>query len=525
MSDKRPRLILLAATMAALCLAVIQLGYEPLWLDEAVTFYLSQLPADELVVRLRGWLPPLYFAVMKIWTAFGDSSEFWLRLFSALCFTLTVPLVYVIGRTMSGRRDGLYAACLVATAPFLIRYAQEARMYAMLTFFCSLALMSAALIISRQSDRRPAVIGEGLRGLWRRWHRRDDAKAAHRGGDDALWAMYIVAVLGGMFSHSTAVLLPVVTTLIFLTAIAAAPTFRWLRLRNLIAANAAVFALYVFYIPLLLNGIQTSETLFKPTLVSLLQIIKTLVRTYANEHVPVQAVAMAALGALALWGWRRRKDWKWIGFTLAATLGLPMLLFIMSAVLREVFFARILIWASVPFYVACAVGLARLPGVALRRIILIGLLLCNLYGILNEHKIIREPWDQVTDAAAQVVSSDGAVALCPRFIIQPFNYYWRRHNREIEAFGVWNAIASPFSASAGDDVSEWRAMRDEPRGLASLFDDYSKLWVIVRSDLSCDSATVETMLAGRGRLVATRGFGRRIELLTFVRINESAGGD
>ena len=524
MSDKRPRLILLAVMLTALCLALIQLGYEPLWLDEAVTFYLSQLPADELVARLRGWLPPLYFAVMKIWTAFGDGSEFWLRLFSALCFALTAPVVYVIGRTVSGRRAGLYAACLAATAPFLIRYAQEARMYAMLTLFCSLALMSAAMIISRQSDRRPAAIGDGLRGLWRQWRRRDAPISRQRGGDDALWTMYIVAVLGGMFSHSTAVLLPVVTALIFLAAIAAAPTFRWLRLRNLIAVNAAVFALYAFYIPLLLNGIETSEMLFKPTLVSLLQIVKTLVRTYANEHVPVQAAAMAALCALALWGWRRREDWKWIGFTLAATLAFPMMLFVMSAVLREVFFSRILIWASVPFYVACAVGLTRLPGVSLRRIVLIALLLCNLYGVLNEHKIIREPWDQVTEAAAQVVSSDGAVVLCPQFIIQPFNYYWRHYNREIEAFGVWNSITRPFSASASDEVSKWRTMRDEPRDLASLFDDYAKLWIIVRSDLSCDSSSVEAMLAGRGRLVAERGFGRRIALLTFVRIDESTSG-
>ena len=507
MSSARQWLILAAVTLTALCLAVIQLDYEPLWLDEALTFYQTQRPADELVASLRGWHPPLYFGLLKIWIAFGNSSEFWIRLFSALCFALTAPVVYVIGRTVSGRRAGLYAACLVATAPFLIRYAQEARPYAMLLLFCSLALMSVALIVSRQADR-PAVIGEGLRGLWRRRRR------------SALWAVYIVAVLGAMFTHHTGVLLPVVTTLIFMVAIVAAPKFRWQRIRNVIAANTVALALYVCYIPLLLSGIEAVERSYKPTLISPLQIVKTFVMVYANQHVPLQFIALAALCVLALWGWRRREGWKWIGFTLAGSLGFPMLLLVMSAVLLSMFLSRVLIWASIPFYVACAVGLTRLPGAGLRRIVLVGLLLCNLYGILNEYKIIREPWDQVAQAVTQAASSGAVVALCPTYIVQPFNYYWRRHDREIAVFGVWkNSIARPFLVSAGDEVSKWRmVMRDEPRDLASLLNDYSKLWMVVYNDgLFCDLTDLRAALSERGRLVAARGFGHNIKLLVFVR--------
>ena len=520
MSSARQWLILAAVTLTALCLAVIRLDYEPLWLDEVLTFYQTQLPADELVASLRGWHPPLYFGLLKIWIAFGNSSEFWIRLFSALCFALTVPVVYVIGRTVSGRRAGLYAACLVATAPFLIRYAQEARPYALLLLFCSLALMSVALIVSRPTNQPPPVIGERLRDLWRR-RRRDAPISRHRRGrDDALWAVYIVAVLGAMFTHHTAVLLPVVTALIFLVAIAAAPKFRWLRIRNIIAANTVALTLYAFYIPLLLNGIEVVERQYTPALISPLQIVKTLVRAYANKHVPLQFIALAALCAVALWGWRRRESWKWIGFTLAGSLGFPMMLLAMSAVLLSMFLSRVLIWASIPFYVASAVGLARLPGVGLRRIVLVGLLLCNLYGILNEYEIIREPWDQVTQAVAQAVSSDDAVALCPEFIVQPFNYYWRRHGREITVFDVLkNAVARPILASAGDEVSKWRMVgRDEPRELASLLDGYAKLWLVVyNDDLFCDLTDLQAAFSGRGRAVEERDFGSQIKLLVFVR--------
>ena len=168
-TSTRTRLILLAVMIVAFCLATIQLGSRQLSMDEAITFWRAHLPIPELVEDSRQMRQtPLYFGVLKVWLSLGDS-EFWMRLLSALFFVFTVPVVYVIGRTMGNRRAGLYAACLVATAPFLLHHAREARMYALLTFFCSLALMSAALIISRQSDQPPPVIGAGLRRLWRQW--------------------------------------------------------------------------------------------------------------------------------------------------------------------------------------------------------------------------------------------------------------------------------------------------------------------------------------------------------------------
>ena len=372
--DKRTRLILLAITMTALCLAAIRLGHHPLWVDEAIAWHWTHLSIPWIVKGVQRSEPhgAFYYSVLKVWSAFGDS-EFWLRFFSTLCFTLTAPAVYVIGQTMSGRRAGLYAACLTATAPFLIHYAQEVRVYAMLTLFCSLALMSAALLISRQSDRPPAVIGQGLRGLWRRWRR--GASVSIVWGDDLLWATYIVAMLGGMYSHHTALLLPVVTSLIFLVAIAAAPSYRWRRLRNLIAASMVALALYVPNIFLLSASVDVLARFPAPTtLISFGQMRRTFLIVYGSgEYLPEQTLALAALCVLALWGWRRRKDWKWVGFALIGTLGLPLMLAAASSFYRPVFMERMIIWSSIPFYVACGAGLARLPSAGLRRIVLAGL--------------------------------------------------------------------------------------------------------------------------------------------------------
>lgn len=495
------RLMPAVITMAAAILATIQLGDTSLWHDEAVTWQRASQSIPEMIEDINHNVHgPFYYSIMHVWLKFGGDSEFWMRFFSALCFTFTAPVVYVIGRTVGGQRVGLYAACLMATAPFLIRYAQEARMYAMLTFFCSLALMSVALLISKPADQPPPVIGAGLRARWRR-----DVSVLHsRRGDDTLWATYIIAVLGGMISHNTAVALPAVTSLIFLVAIAAAPRFRWRRLRNLIAANAVVLVLYAFYIPFLLINFSVFGS--RPaTPVSILRIPRNFVLSYGNEHLPLQAVVLAALCALALWRWRRREDWKWIGFTLVGSLGLPLMLFIASNLFRPMLIDRTMIWGAIPLYIACGVGLARLPNANLRRLVLAGLLLGNLYGVLNEYRYIPEPWDQVVQAVAETASSDDAVVLCPVHAAYPFNYYRRDYEFELAVFGARKKI-SPYLSSASDEVALGRWALGEPRDLMSLFDDYSEVWVVFREDsgVTCDSPELRDAVSGRGQLVAER---------------------
>ena len=70
----------------------------------------------------------------------SQDNEFFLRVPSAVLGVLTVPLVYALGRTIGGARLAAVAALFFAIAPFQIRYAQEARMYALLTFLAALTM-------------------------------------------------------------------------------------------------------------------------------------------------------------------------------------------------------------------------------------------------------------------------------------------------------------------------------------------------------------------------------------------------
>jgi len=321
-----------------------------------------------------------------------------------------------------------------------------------------------------------------------------------------------------MLTHNTAVVLPVVTTLIFLVAIAAAPRFRWLRLRNLVIVNLAVLALYVFWIPALLNSAEYLAQ-WHPASISFRQIYVTFRTVYANQHL-AQAVVLAGLWAAALWGWRRRPDWRWFAFALLGTVALPLMLLVASAVYRPVFFPRTIIWTAVPFFVACGVGLARLRHAGLRYLFLAGLLLVNLYGVAQEYsRAVDEPWDEMTGALAEAAADEAAVVLCPNYNFSPFNYYWRDDEREMAIFGRQpNMKVRRFLESAGSEVSRWWRM-GERRDLAGLFDEYAELWVVDReSDYApqCDVVALPAAFPGQGRLISERQFGR-LRLLGYAR--------
>ena len=53
-----------------------------------------------------------------------------------------IPALYLLGRELYDRRTGLIAAAFGTVSPLLIWYAQEARMYAFVTLFGLLALLT-----------------------------------------------------------------------------------------------------------------------------------------------------------------------------------------------------------------------------------------------------------------------------------------------------------------------------------------------------------------------------------------------
>lgn len=156
---QRLRVALVLLILAAFALRAFRLGAQSLWYDEGVTAWLARLPlAQQVTWTANDIQPPLYYAVVSFWGRAAGWSEFSLRFPSLFFGVLSVPLMYSLAGRWSptGRRAPLLAALLTATHPLLIYYAQEARMYALLT---ALGLAAAVMLMPAFFAPMP----------WRRW--------------------------------------------------------------------------------------------------------------------------------------------------------------------------------------------------------------------------------------------------------------------------------------------------------------------------------------------------------------------
>ncbi len=154
-----PRLRLALGVVIAAGVVLRLYTRSDLWLDEALTVHISELPLSQLTDALRrDGAPPLYFVMLHAWIAlFGDGNEA-VRLLSAAISMATLPLVFAAGRRIGGSNVGLAALVLTVTSPFAIRYATEARMYALVALLVTAGWLALARALERPEPWRLATL-------------------------------------------------------------------------------------------------------------------------------------------------------------------------------------------------------------------------------------------------------------------------------------------------------------------------------------------------------------------------------
>jgi mannosyltransferase len=131
-------------TALAAAIRFSTLGLQSYRHDEAVTagrVLLANLPSTMHEVWAGESTPPLYYLLAWLWSHLFGVHEVGLRSLSALFGTATVPVAFLVGRELIGRRTGLAVAAIVAVSPVLVWYSQDARAYALLVLLCTAALL------------------------------------------------------------------------------------------------------------------------------------------------------------------------------------------------------------------------------------------------------------------------------------------------------------------------------------------------------------------------------------------------
>jgi mannosyltransferase len=169
-----PRWVLAILILASFAVRLHDLGTKSLWADEGMTLRRAQQPPglifknlnlipitpdyhdgierEEKYTASSDLHPPLYFLLIHLWILVAGQSEFALRFPSVVAATLTLPLIYALGRALLSEEAGLWAALLAALSPFYTWHAQEARMYGWVVVL-SLASIYSLLPLLRKAPR------------------------------------------------------------------------------------------------------------------------------------------------------------------------------------------------------------------------------------------------------------------------------------------------------------------------------------------------------------------------------------
>jgi hypothetical protein len=190
----------LVLTLLALAVRLQQITYHSLWFDEAMSVHWARSDVARILEvsmnLVEDRLPPVYYLLLHGWRLVWGDGELAVRLPSALLGALLVPVVYRLAAEMLDRRAAGLAAVLAAVNPFLVWYAQEARMYALAVLLSGLGTWCFV---------RASIAG-GPGGL--------GPLADARGSESGLrrlrwWLGYGLCVLVGLYTHLyTAFVLP-----------------------------------------------------------------------------------------------------------------------------------------------------------------------------------------------------------------------------------------------------------------------------------------------------------------------------
>ncbi|CAN5525975.1 hypothetical protein BH18ACT1_BH18ACT1_16610 [soil metagenome] len=145
-APRSPGSVLVALTVAGLVAVGVVLRFltrSDLWLDEALTVHVARLPVGDLLDALgRDGHPPLYYLLLHGWMALVGEGDLAVRALSGVFAVAALPVAWLVGRRYAGPLGATAALVLLATSPYAVRYATEARMYSLVVLLVLLGWLA-----------------------------------------------------------------------------------------------------------------------------------------------------------------------------------------------------------------------------------------------------------------------------------------------------------------------------------------------------------------------------------------------
>lgn len=541
----------IAVTVMGGLLRVLLLDAKGLWLDETFSVWL----ANHRVAEMLQWIvridphPPLYYFLLHHWIALNRDTPYFVRLLSVLFGTGAIPIIYLSGKRISGAVMGLAAAVILALSPFHIAFAQETRMYTLLTFNAAVAIYALVRLLTDPHAARP--IGSQLRDYvhgwrtaeatapdarsdfrykpapprtgWRAWVYRHRWASIQTIETDLAWITFIVFSAATMLTHNAAIFFPLAANtfvfgLLFFSRIntsGSQPAFRAPPLKNWAKAQLGILLLWS---PWAWFFIRQSRTVYQrfwipePTWETVIQTLKSFLNASApmpTRHATVIWAVYGLVLCLGLVHFRRKMSPFWF---LAILFAVPFLGELLVSIRRPIFYDRTLIWITIPLFLLLAAGVAQLRFRFLV-IAMLGILgTINLFSASDYFRFYqKEDWATAAGYVANFAEKDDLILFNSNFVVIPFDYYFEPYadlySIQVQKQGL------PLDLFE-DGILEPPMTERDVDGLIALLREHDRVWLVYSHNGYTDpGGLIPQTLAAQMQLTRQRDFrGGQVQL-------------
>jgi hypothetical protein len=545
--------LVLIITLIGGGLRVLLLDSKGMWLDETFSVWLANHSVGDMLqwtVKIDQH-PPLYYLLLHYWIALNGDTPYHVRLLSALFGAGTIPMIYLIGKRMSGVVMGLAAAVILALSPFNIGFAQETRMYTLLAFNAAVAIYALVRLLTDSRSVRP--IGSQFQEYLHAW-RTSGPVEPDTGGDfsyqdetlyqsgwrawiyrhrwlpiqtietDLAWVTFIVFSAATMLTHNTAVLFPLATNIFVLGLMlfqripksGSLPAFQAPSFGNWVKAQIGVFLLWSpWVVPFIQQASRVYQEFWipKPSWDSVIQALGYFLNPSMSYLQGSQVMGMWILYALVLClgvVHYRKKISRFL--FLAALFAVPFLGELIVSIRRPIFYDRTLIWTTIPLFLVLAAGIAQLRFRFLIIVVVMILGTNNLFSAGDYYRFMqKEDWSTAAGYVANFAEKDDLVLFNSNFVEIPFDYYFRAYEKQysiqVEKYGV------PKDLFDSGILEPKMTDSDIPK-LISLLSGHNRVWLVYSHNWYTDPmGLIPQTLASKMELTRERDFyGGQVQL-------------
>lgn len=127
--------VVLCLFITGFCIRLYRLGDTSLEYDEIFTaIRIDHSFLNTICLLGNSAFPPLHYVILNLWVHVFGNGEWALRFPSVIFSSLTIIVIYKLGKELFSKEVGFIAASLLVFSPFAIGYAQDAKMYALFWF-------------------------------------------------------------------------------------------------------------------------------------------------------------------------------------------------------------------------------------------------------------------------------------------------------------------------------------------------------------------------------------------------------